>query len=181
MNRTEFKTEFITDEAIYQRVIQEAVPYAEKFLWLGTADIKDLHVHKGKRMVPFLEVLSKLVKEGVDIRLIHAKEPGPRFREDYDRYPDLITGMERIMCPRVHFKTVVVDGRLAFSGSANLTGAGMGAKSPNRRNFEAGFLTTDPELVKQIMRQFDDIWMGKRCKSCGRKDYCTDYKDLMLV
>ena len=25
-----------------------------------------------------------------------------------------------------------------------MTGAGMGAKSPDRRNFEAGILTTDP-------------------------------------
>lgn len=33
-----------------------------------------------------------------------------------------------ILCPRVHFKSVIVDGRFVFSGSANLTDAGMGAK-----------------------------------------------------
>jgi phosphatidylserine/phosphatidylglycerophosphate/cardiolipin synthase-like enzyme len=75
---------------------------------------------------------------------------------------------------------VVVDGKIAYSGSANLTGAGMGAKSPNRRNFEAGFITTDPKMVEQIMEQFDLIWMGKRCVECQRKEFCTDYKDLML-
>lgn len=175
------KTEFIADEEIYLRVILEAVMTAREFLWLGTSDLKDLYVHKGKKMVPFLEILSGLLERGVAVRLLHAKEPGPAFRRDFDRYPNLIAGMERIQCPRVHFKTVVVDGRTAYSGSANLTGAGMGAKSHNRRNFEAGFITTDPEMIRQIMEQFDLVWMGKRCVECQRKDFCTDYKDLMLV
>jgi len=131
-------------------------------------------------MVPFLEILSDLVDRGVTLRMIHAKEPGPAFRNDFDRYPNLVTGMERILCPRVHFKTVVVDGKIAYSGSANLTGAGIGAKSPHRRNFEAGFITTDPEMLAQIMEQFDLIWMGKQCAACQRKEFCTDYKDLML-
>jgi phosphatidylserine/phosphatidylglycerophosphate/cardiolipin synthase-like enzyme len=176
--------EFITDEKIYRRVILEAVGSAREFLWLGTSDLKDLYVHKGtgrKNMVPFLEILSDLVEQGTAVRLIHAKEPGPAFREDFDRYPNLITGMERIHCPRIHFKTVVVDGKIAYSGSANLTGAGMGAKGPNRRNFESGFITTDPEIVGQIMAQFDSIWMGKQCVECQRKEFCTDYKDLMLI
>ena len=55
------ETEFITDRALYERVIQEAVSGAKAFLWIATADIKDLHVHKGKRMVPFLEVLADLI------------------------------------------------------------------------------------------------------------------------
>ncbi|MFC2145814.1 phospholipase D family protein [Acidobacteriota bacterium] len=174
------QTEFITDEEIYKRVILEMVFGAQEFLWLGTSDLKDLHVHKGKKMVPFLEILSDLLGRGVTIRLIHAKEPGPAFRNDFDRFPNLVTGMERILCPRVHFKTVVVDGKIAYSGSANLTGAGMGAKSPNRRNFEAGFITTDPKMVEQIMEQFDLIWMGKQCVECQRKEFCNDYIDLML-
>ena len=173
------QTEFIRDEEIYRRVILEMVFSAREFLWLGTSDLKDLYVHKGKKMVPFLEILSDLVDRGVAIRLVHAKEPGPAFRKDFDRYPNLLTGMERILCPRVHFKTVVVDGKSAYSGSANLTGAGMGAKNPQRRNFEAGFITTDPILVEQIMEQFDLIWMGKQCRQCQRKDFCTDYKDLI--
>jgi phosphatidylserine/phosphatidylglycerophosphate/cardiolipin synthase-like enzyme len=175
------QTKFITDKEIYERVIREAVSSAQEFLWLGTSDLKDLHVHKGKRMVPLLEILSDLVERGVAIRLLHAKEPGPAFRKDFDRYPRLISGMERILCPRVHFKTVVVDGKIAYSGSANLTGAGMGAKGLNRRNFEAGFITTDTEMVRQIMEQFDLIWMGRRCVNCQRKEFCTDYKDLMLI
>ncbi|MBN1309221.1 MAG: phospholipase D family protein [Chitinispirillaceae bacterium] len=169
---------FITDREIYEKVILEAVPQSSRFLWLATSDLKDLYVHKGRRMAPFLEQLSELAAAGVSIRLLHAKEPGPAFRKDFDRYPNLIDGMERILCPRVHFKAVIVDGGFAYSGSANLTGAGMGAKSKTRRNFESGFITTDPRLIQQIMDQFDRIWMGEQCDACGRKAFCADYRDM---
>ncbi len=170
-------TEFISDEEIYRRVIQAEAPRAKRFLWIATADLKDLHVARGRRMIPFLGVLSALCEQGVAVRLIHAKEPGPIFRRDFDRYANLVTGMERILCPRVHFKSVIVDARWAYTGSANLTGAGMGAKSPQRRNFEAGIVTTDPILVRQIMEQFDRVWMGVYCETCGRKRHCPDRID----
>src|ERR1035437_9249060 len=172
-------TQFITDRQIYEQVILDAVPLATRFLWLATSDLKDLYVHDRKRMIPFLGVLSGLIDSGVAVRLLHAKEPGPAFRRDFDRYPNLITGMERILCPRVHFKSVIVDGRIAYSGSANLTGAGMGAKSDHRRNFESGFITTDQVLVKSIMDQFDRIWMGSECRACQRKQHCSDPPELL--
>ncbi|MDD5672984.1 MAG: phospholipase D family protein [Chitinivibrionales bacterium] len=172
-------TEFITDTQIYKKVLQEAVPKAQKFLWLGTSDLKDLYVAKQRKMAPFLEILSDLVKDGVQVRLIHAKEPGPAFRQDFDRYKNLVEGIERLLCPRIHFKTVVVDGRFAYSGSANLTGAGMGAKSENKRNFESGFITDDPKIIQQIMEQFDRLWMVEHCSSCRRKQFCVDYQELI--
>ena len=172
-------TEFIQNRQIYQRVLLEEIPRAKDFLWLGTSDLKDLHVDKKGRMVPFLEILSDLIKQQVSVRLIHAKEPGKPFREDFDKYPNLIAGMERLLCPRVHFKCVVVDGRFAYSGSANLTGAGMGAKSEKRRNFESGIVTTAPAMVEAIMEQFDTVWRGAYCADCQRKDYCAEFKDIL--
>jgi len=171
---------FITDKEIYDRVICERIPKARKYLWLATADLKGLHVDKQGRMVPFLEVLSDLVKKKVETRLLHAKEPGKAFREDFDRYPNLIGGIERILCPRVHFKSVVIDGQFAYTGSANLTGAGMGAKSAGRRNFESGIITDDKKIIGKIMEQFDRIWRGEHCRDCKRKEFCADYKDLLL-
>jgi phosphatidylserine/phosphatidylglycerophosphate/cardiolipin synthase-like enzyme len=172
--------EFITDREIYEKVICGRIPIAKEFLWLATADLKDLHVDKDGKMVPFLEVLSDLVRKRVEVRLLHAKEPGPVFRRDFDKYGNLIKGMERILCPRVHFKSVIIDGKLAYTGSANLTGAGMGAKSVSRRNFEAGIITDDREIVGKIMDQFDKIWRGEHCRECRRKKFCADYKDLLL-
>jgi phosphatidylserine/phosphatidylglycerophosphate/cardiolipin synthase-like enzyme len=171
--------EFITDRQIYEKVICELIPKVRKFVWLATSDLKDLHVEKNGKVAPFLEMLSDLVGRSVEIRLLHAKEPGPAFRRDFDKYPNLIGGMERILCPRVHLKSVIIDGKFAYTGSANLTGAGMGMKSQTRRNFEAGIITDDKGLVAGIMRQFDDIWRGQHCLKCQRKKYCADYKDLL--
>ncbi len=172
--------EFITDMQIYEKVLCDRIPRARKFLWLGTADLKDLHVDKAGRMVPFLEILSDLAARQVEIRLLHAREPGPAFRRDFDRYPNLIKGVERILCPRTHFKSVIIDGEFAYSGSANLTGAGMGAKSTEKRNFEAGIITDRKRIVGRIADQFDKIWRGEYCTNCKRKEFCADYKDLLL-
>ena len=82
--------------------------------------------------------------------------------------------MERVLCPRVHFKIIVFDNKEVYIGSANLTGAGIGMKAEGTRNFEAGILTDDPQIVEQAMNQFDDVWIGKQCKKCKRRDFCTD-------
>ena len=108
------------------------------------------------------------------VRLIYAKEPGPNFREDFDRYKILATDLERVMCPRVHFKMIIFDLETAYIGSANLTGAGIGMKSSLRRNFEAGILTNDPQIVEPAIEQFDTLWMGAHCEKCGRQEFCSD-------
>lgn len=169
-------TELILNRAHYDRVVADVVPQAREFVWIATADIKDLHVAQGRRFVPFLGVLAGLIRDGVGIRLVHAKEPGPRFREDFDRFPELLDAdlFERVLCPRMHMKAVIVDARIAYVGSANLTGAGIGAKSDGRRNFEAGVLTDDPSLVEPLMEEFDTLWRGDHCLKCGRRDVCPD-------
>lgn len=164
---------FVTNEQLYKQAI-EPVAGANSFVWIGTADIKDLHVHFKGTVQSFLSVLDSLVKKKVAIRLLHAKEPGVNFRKSFDKYPLLWENMERQLCPRIHFKHIIIDGRYAYTGSANLTGAGLGIKSINTRNFESGFVTTNPEIVKAIMSQFDDVWMGKYCKNCKKKVYCND-------
>ena len=164
---------YISDAAHYKEVLSH-VTNVKHNLWIGTADIKDLYVEVGKQKKPFLAVLAGLIRRGVEVRLIHAKEPGQNFREDFDKYPVLYDRLERVLCPRVHFKMLVFDCKEVYIGSANLTGAGIGMKMDNKRNFEAGILTDDPEIVEQAMNQFDEVWIGKHCKSCKRRDFCSD-------
>ena len=164
---------FISSTVHYTEVLAR-VPKVTRSLWIGTADIKDLYVKVGSHTKPFLALLAQLIKKGVEIRLIHAKEPGPAFREDFDKYPALFEGLERALCPLVHFKILVFDGQVAYIGSANLTGAGIGMKGDGTRNFEAGILTDNSELVELAMNQFDEVWIGEHCKSCKRKDFCGD-------
>ena len=171
-------TELIFDKDAYLTVLQDKVLNAQKYVWFATSDLKDLYVEKARGIVPFLEILSDLINRKVSIRIIHAKEPGKKFRTDFDKYSELIYGMEMFLCPRSHLKTVIVDGKFAYIGSANLTGAGMGAKNENTRNFEAGFITENDKFIKQIIQKFDLIWMGAYCNKCKRKKYCFEYKDL---
>jgi phosphatidylserine/phosphatidylglycerophosphate/cardiolipin synthase-like enzyme len=166
-------TDFVSGIEHYEQVIAR-VATVKKSLWIGTADIKDLHVKVGNSTEPLLAVIAKLLKRGVEVRLIHAKEPGPAFREDFDKYKLHNSGLERMLCPRVHFKILVFDYQTAYIGSANLTGAGIGMKSSNRRNFEAGILTDDPNLVDAAMEQFDSVWRGQYCSKCGRKQFCAE-------
>ena len=140
----------------YKEVLS-LVGKVKQTVWIGTADIKDLYVDDK----PFLALLAGLLKKGVEVRLIHAKEPGTAWREDHEKHPILYDGMERVLCPRVHFKLIIIDSTIAYVGSANLTGAGMGMKSPRKRNFEAGILTDDPEMLDAAIEQFDNVWIGR--------------------
>ena len=164
---------FISDISHYDIVLNLAI-HAKRSLWIGTADIKDLYVIQGRLEKPFLEILSDLTGKGVEVRLIHAKEPGPNFRKDFDRYPILARRLERVLCPRVHFKILVIDQKICYVGSANLTGAGMGMKSLYRRNFEAGIITDVSDIVNAAIEEFDKVWRGSECKKCQRKTYCPD-------
>lgn len=166
-------TTYISNTDHYKEVLSR-VQSVKAPLWIGTADIKDLYVEVGKEKKPFLALIALLIRRGVEVRLIHAKEPGPNFREDFDRDPVLYDRLERVLCPRVHFKMLVFDCKEVYVGSANLTGAGIGMKGEDKRNFEAGILTDDPEIVEQAMNQFDEVWIGRHCKKCKRREFCID-------
>ncbi len=163
----------LNDRMLYNTVTAE-IKKARQYVYIGTADIKDMHIeHKGK-VVSFLALLDELAEKGVNIKLLHAKEPGKNFRNSFDRFPRLWKKMERLMCPRVHFKIIIVDGKFAYMGSANLTGAGLGMKNEHRRNFETGLVTGNKEIIDKLIYQFNKVWYGTECKTCQRKPYCPD-------
>ena len=188
-------TTFISNSSHYKEVLSR-VQSVKHTLWIGTADIKDLYVEVGKEKEPFLALIAQLIRRGVEVRLIHAKEPGPNFREDFDKSPYFMTawsgysvrvsiwfhlplsrlgivGASSTLLSLLHrFKMLVFDSKDVYVGSANLTGAGIGMKAETTRNFEAGILTDDPIIVEQAINQFDEIWIGKHCKSCKRRDFC---------
>lgn len=163
-----------TSNSDHYKEVLERIKAVKHTLWIGTADIKDVYVEVDGEVKPLLGLIAQLIRRGVEVRLIHAKEPGQNFRDDFDKYPVLFDRLERVLCPRVHFKILVFDCKEVYVGSANLTGAGLGMKATTTRNFEAGILTDEPQIVEQAMNQFDEVWMGKHCKTCRRKDVCLD-------
>jgi phosphatidylserine/phosphatidylglycerophosphate/cardiolipin synthase-like enzyme len=74
----------------------------------------------------------------------------------------------------VHFKALVVDGAWVYFGSANLTGAGLGAKGEGKRNFELGLCTEDFETVDRIKALFEAVWSGAECAACRLRSVCPD-------
>ena len=176
MTKHNIAMKLVNGEETYAAFIQEAVPQAKKSLWIGTADIKNMHQDRGNGYRPFLKTLEELCCRGVEVRLLHAREPGPRFRADFDRLPKLRNSpyFERVLCPRVHFKCILVDCRRAYIGSANLTGAGMGPRSDKSRNFEMGIDTEDPATIGRLMELYESVFLGYECETCRFRNRCPD-------
>ncbi len=73
---------------------------------------------------------------------------------------------------KITFRTP--HGHEAFVGSANLTGAGLGAKHQDKRNFEAGFWFDSAQDITQLAQWIDSLYVGEHCESCKRREHCTD-------
>ena len=169
----------------YDAVI-EAVMAAETSVWVATANLKELMVedHRARPGVrrrargtrtyrSILAVLAELAQRGVELRILHAEVPSRPFRAELARQPALAAGaLARKVCPRVHLKAVIVDGALLYLGSANWTGAGLGARGSGRRNFELGIVTDDGPLLDQVQGLYERIWRGAECGTCKLRAVC---------
>ncbi|MFH1809892.1 MAG: phospholipase D family protein [Pseudomonadota bacterium] len=171
----------LRDREHYTALIAEAIPRAQVSLWIASATVKDLQVEAPRgsrarasaRYVSFLDVLEGLHARKVELRLLYGGFLSRPFVEDLRRHRALHRGGLQIRhCPRVHLKLVVIDGALLYLGSANLTGAGLGAKGEGRRNFELGMLSDDDALLDEMQGVYETIWSGSACGGCRRRDSC---------
>lgn len=171
----------------YEAIIP-ALRAAKTSVWIATANLKELLVEDPRasarargRFHSVLEVFSALAQREVELRILHATPPSGPFRRSFDRRARLYKGgLELRQCPRVHLKTVIVDGRLCYLGSANWTGAGLGAKGEHRRNFELGLLTEDEDVIDQVQAMYEAIWSGQLCGACKlRNSGCEAPLDLV--
>jgi phosphatidylserine/phosphatidylglycerophosphate/cardiolipin synthase-like enzyme len=159
------------------RVVEE-VKAAKVSVWIATANVKEMLVERsrvGRRPIfgSILQVMNELSERGVELRLLHAELPSRPFRDELEKHPRLFRGGLQIrMCPRIHLKAVIVDGATLYLGSANWTGAGLGAKSERNRNFELGFVTSDEQMLDEIQSLYEHLWNGAECASCGRRELC---------
>jgi phosphatidylserine/phosphatidylglycerophosphate/cardiolipin synthase-like enzyme len=173
----------------YDTVLR-AVGEASRSIWIATANLKELMVEDaraapgrpraGRRVYrSVLGVFDDLARRGVELRILHAGFPSRAFRAALDRHPRLYQGgLELRNCPRLHFKVVVVDGAFLYLGSANWTGAGLGAKGAGRRNFELGLVTRDDGLLDRVQAIYQRIWSGGECGGCKLREICPAPLDI---
>ena len=179
--RRSAKVGLVTDREHYDGVVMGALARAQVSVWIATANLKDLHVEapigsvaraRG-RFVSITESFEDLARRSVEIRILHATTPSRPYRESLARRKELAPPrFEMRQCPRVHLKMIAVDGAYLYVGSANFTGAGLGARGEGRRNFEMGLATDDDVLLDQAQARFDRIWSGKECKGCRLRAEC---------
>ena len=163
--------EILTGSRIYDRVVGELIPSARDSLLIATATLKATHIVRPDGTAEsVVRLLARLGRRGVAVRVLHSGVPSGPFLEELKTIEPHAFEMRR--CPRTHFKAAIVDGERLYLGSENLTGAGLGAKSAHRRNFEIGLITADPALVDEIADLFEAVWSGALCPSCGRRDHC---------
>jgi phosphatidylserine/phosphatidylglycerophosphate/cardiolipin synthase-like enzyme len=171
----------LIDRAHYDNVTL-ALATARRSVWIATANVKQIMIEapigtrdraRG-RYVPILDTLQSLCDRGVYVRLLHAAPPSRAFRGELaGRSRRLLPPLFQMRaCPRVHLKMVAIDGALLYLGSANFTGAGLGAKGDGRRNFEMGIVTDDEWLLDAAQARFDSIWRGVECGSCRLRGQC---------
>ena len=163
--------ECLTDSRIYDRVLADLIPSATDSLIIATATLKAARiVRRDGSAESIVHLLARMGERGVAVRILHSGVPsGPFLEELREVRPH---AFEMRCCPRTHFKAAVIDGERLYLGSANLTGAGLGAKSAGRRNFEIGLVTDDPGLVDTAADLFEAIWSGAMCRTCDRLAHC---------
>lgn len=173
--------ELIADRDHLDRIVLHGMLAAKVSLDIMTADFKAMLVPdtgalrgktgRSRSATSIVDRLAALAARGVEVRLLHSGVPsGPALRQLRQLAPDANLTIRR--CPRLHAKTVVIDSRAMYLGSANMTGAGLGAKSAKKRNFELGVWTTSPALIDAVMLRFNHLWEGGQCPACGRRGVC---------
>jgi phosphatidylserine/phosphatidylglycerophosphate/cardiolipin synthase-like enzyme len=164
--------ELVVDAEHFQRIVLDGLCTAQVSIDIATADFKAMLVPRAgrKNAESIVTVLRKLAAKGVEIRLLHAGVPSESALIELKR--GLPENMSIRRCPRLHAKSVIIDARRMYLGSANLTGAGLGAKADGRRNVEWGVWTTSAALIDGVLDQFNALWVGHQCEGCKRREVC---------
>src|SRR5262245_47837856 len=158
------QAQLLSGSELYREVILRRLFAARESVWISTANVKEMYVEQSGGYRSILELFAELAGRGVELRILHAELPSRPFRAAFDKIQALWSGgLHLKICPRVHFKAVIVDGAWLYLGSANLTGAGLGAKHDDKRNFELGFVTEDFDVLDRTTALFQSVWSGAEC------------------
>ena len=174
-------TRLIT-ESHYVEVI-ERICAARSSIKIMTGDFKRFKLKptakQGKNYndgTPFIKHLMEKAGKGISVHIICSR-PSKSFKEEYDALYEKIKpeNFRIYFCERNHSKVVIVDNKVAYVGSANVTPAGLaqGVMSPG--NFEVGILTENHQFISQLNTMFSKIMNGDYCYNCHLANKCAEY------
>ena len=93
-----------------------------------------------------------------------------KYIADENHYKEVLSlvskAKQTVWIGTADIKDLYVDDKPFLALIASLLKKGCGG--------QAGILTDDPEMVEAAIEQFDNVWIGKFCKECGRREYCPD-------
>ena len=173
-------TRLITNKEHYQEVI-ERICKAKSSIKIMTGDFNRFRLKptakQGKHYkdgTPFISYLIDKARQGVPVQII-LSDPTKNVKEELDEYFQQLNSysFETRNCIRNHAKVMIIDDKIAYIGSANMTKAGLGQYKQG--NFEAGILTDDPAMISSAKELFSMIWNGDRCEDCYRAKSCIEY------
>ena len=77
--------ELLTGLPLHRNVIQDAVLSAEQYVWIATANLKDMHIPSSHVYRPLLETFDHMAGRGVSFRIIHSALPSKPFHSKTGR------------------------------------------------------------------------------------------------
>ena len=174
--KEEASTHLILNENHYKEVI-ERVCKAKSSIRIMTGDFMLFRLKTtNDQGTPFINYLINKAKSGVRVQII-LSAPTPNVDEELKAFFRLKESMSYPFatrnCIRNHAKVVIIDDKIAYFGSANMTRAGLGQHRPG--NFEVGMLTKDTAIVSSLKENFTKIWDGDYCANCHRANKCVEY------
>lgn len=166
----------------YEEVI-DRICAAKSSIKIMTGDFKRFKLKptakQGKNYndgTPFIKYLMEKGEQGVSVQII-CSSPSKPFMDEYEELYEQLRpkGFKICFCIRNHAKVVIVDDKIAYIGSANITKAGLGQGVLSPGNFEVGIITDNPEVIASLNTHFSKIMNGNICDGCHRAENCVEY------
>jgi phosphatidylserine/phosphatidylglycerophosphate/cardiolipin synthase-like enzyme len=125
---------------------------------------------------PFIKYLMGKANQGIPVHIICSR-PSNSFMIEYEEFYEQMKPkcFKMFNCLRNHAKIVIIDDKLAYVGSANVTPAGLGEGVMSPGNFEAGFMTDNPDYISSLRTLFSEIMNGTYCDNCHLANKCVEY------